>query len=536
MVLNRLYRPEVGLATDPAVSLAAGIAGFALWCAAAGGSTCRGQGAPTVANATVKTEALMVYAEMRASSAAVSSLKRGDQVIVDFEFKTSTEKWCRVKLPSQKARLGYVRCAGLDRKEEVASARPPAGTARHAANNLPLDPPPPRSTGGYDEIANLVVREGSIDVTKLAEMDSAARSGSAVTLRRAALAHYAAGNFELSRNSNDEAIEQYRSVLTFASRQPDLLVASLMRLAYVHLRRSEYSAAVEYLDRARGVAPNSVALARLSGWAYYGLDRLDEAVAQWKIAQQIEPDPDVAGLLEKAETDKEAESGFRSGQTSHFTLHYEGSATPQLAVEILHALEDDFRGIQSQLRFAPLEPVTVVLYTQQTFRDITRAPTWAGAWNDGRIRVPVQGLTSVSDQLARILRHELTHSFIRQKTQGHCPQWLHEGLAQWMEGRRTGDAARPLIVAYEQQKHLPLKLLEGSWAEFSSPAAGIAYAWSLASVEFIIANSGMWGIERLLDNLAAGSPVEPALGAALQTSYADIERGTAEYLRHAYLP
>jgi tetratricopeptide (TPR) repeat protein len=535
MVLDRLYRPEVCLATDPAIRLAAGIAGIAIWCAVAGGSTCRGQGAPAVTNATVKAEALMVYSEMRASSAAVSSLKQGDQVIVDFEFKTSTGKWCRVKLPSQKARLGYVLCAGLDRKEEVASARPPAGTARHAANNLPLGPPP-RSAAGYDEIANLVVREGSIDVTKLAEMDFAARSGSAVTLRRAALAHYAAGNFELSRNSNDEAIEQYRSVLTFASRQPDLLVASLMRLAYVHLRRSEYSAAVEYLDRARGVAPNSVALARLSGWAYYGLDRLDEAVAQWKIAQQIEPDPDVARLLEKAETDKEAESGFRSGQTSHFTLHYEGSATPQLAAEILHALEDDFRDIQSRLRFAPQEPVTVVLYTQETFRDITRAPTWAGAWNDGRIRVPVQGLTSVSDQLARILRHELTHNFIRQKTQGHCPQWLHEGLAQWMEGRRTGDAARPLIAAYEQQKYPPLKLLEGSWAEFTSPAAGIAYAWSLASVEFIIATSGMWGIERLLDNLAAGSPVEPALGAALQTGYADIERGTAEYLRRTYLP
>lgn len=525
------------MATRHCIGLAARIASAALSVAASWSGACLAQTAPVAPNATVKADALVVYSEMRSSSAVVSSLKKGDAVVVDFEFKTSAEKWCRVKLASQKARLGYVQCAGLDRKQEPASAHQPAtglATSRQV-NNLPLAPPLPRSTSGYDEIANLVVREGSIDVTKLAELDAASRSGSAAAMRRAALAHYAAANFELSRNSNDEAIEQYRSALGFAAKQPDLQLASLVRLAYVHLHRSEYSAAVEYLDRARAVAPKSVVVARLSGWAYYGLDRLDEAVEQWNIAQQIEPDPDVAKLLEKAETDKEAESGFRSGQTSHFTLHYEGSATPQLAAEILLALEDDFRSIQSELRFAPQEPVAVVLYTQQNFRDITRAPSWAGAWNDGRIRVPVQGLTSVSDQLSRILKHELTHSFVRQMTQGHCPQWLHEGLAQWMEGRRSDAAAQPLVAAYEHQQNPPLKALEGSWAEFSGPQAGIAYAWSLAAVEFIVANSGMWGVERLLDNLASGAAIEPALGSALQTNYADIERGTAEYLRRTYV-
>jgi tetratricopeptide (TPR) repeat protein len=480
-------------------------------------------------------DALTVFSEMRTSSAVVISLKKGDQVVVDFEFKTSAERWCRVKLPSQNARLGYVQCAGLDRKEEAAAARSPGtGTSRTDVNNLPLAPPAPRSTSGYDEIANLVVREGAIDVTKLAELDAASRGGSAAALRRAALAHYAAGNFELLRNSNDEAIAEYRSALGFAAKSPDLQVASLVRLAFVHLHRSEYSDAVEYLDRARAISPNSVVVARLSGWAYYGLDRLDEAVEQWSMAEKIEPDEDVAKLLEKAEIDKEAESGFRSGQTSHFTLHYEGSATPQLAAEILRALEDDFRNIQSELRFAPQEPVAVVLYTQQNFRDITRAPSWAGAWNDGRIRVPVQGLTSVSDQLSRILKHELTHSFVRQKTQGHCPQWLHEGLAEWMEGRRSEAAAQPLMAAYEHQQTPPLQALEGSWAEFSSVQAGMAYAWSLAAVEYIVASSGMWGVERLLENLASGAAIEPALGSALQTNYADIERGTADYLRRTY--
>jgi tetratricopeptide (TPR) repeat protein len=525
-------RSELGTSRNIARRISLALAWLAL---SRAGQVSRAQEAAPAANATVKPGTLVVYSDMRTSSAAVTSLKKGDQVVVDFEFKTAAESWCQVKLPGARARLGYVPCAGLDRKQQ-ATARPesestPAGA--RAASNLPLAPPSPRSSG-YAEIASQVVREGMVDVTKLAEFDAASRSGLAGPMRRAALAHYAAGNFELSRNSNDEAIEQYRAALEFAAQQPDLKVASLVRLAFVHLHRSEFSSALEYLDRARAISPTSVVVARLSGWAYYGLDRLDEAVAQWQLAQQIEPDDDVAQLLERAQTDKEAESGFRSGQTSHFTMHYEGSATPQLAAEILSSLEEDFRSIQSELRFAPQEPVAVVLYTQQNFRDITRAPSWAGAWNDGRIRIPVQGLTSVSDTLSHILKHELTHSFVRQMTQGRCPQWVHEGLAQWMEGRRSDAAARALIYAYEHQSAPPLRALEGSWMGFSSPQAGMAYAWSLAVVEYIVANSGMWGVERLLEQLASGAAAEPALGSALQTNYEDIERETVEYLKRTY--
>ena len=513
----------------------------------------RGQGIRNSPNATVKADTLTVYSDMRVSSGSVVSLKKGDPVFVDFEFRSSAEKWCRVKLPSGAVRLGYVQCVGLDRKEldrkeldrkeldrkEEATAPYPRGSgveaAPRTARDLPIASPSTQPKSGYEEMSKLVVREGSIDVVRLSQIDATARGGSAAAVRRGALAHCAAGDFELARNSNDEAIEQYELAVALAVKQPDLLVDGLMRLAYVHLHRSEYSAALASLDRARTVAPKSVTVARLSGWAYYGLDRLDEAVQQWKSAQQMEADPTIAILLENAERDTDVERGFRSGQTNHFTIHYEGTATPQLAGQILQSLEEDFRSIQAELRFAPQEPIAVVLYTQQNFRDVTRAPSWASARNDGRIRVPVQGLTSVSDELSRVLRHELAHSFIHQKTRNHCPQWLHEGLAQWLEGRRTGrEAAQVLIAAYEKGAYPPLRNLEPSWDQFSSDQAGLAYAWALASVESIVANGGMWGIQRLLDTLGSGTAIGPALGTALQTNYANLERSTIEYLRRNY--
>src|SRR5260370_18453718 len=122
-------------------------------------------------------------------------------------------------------------------------------------------------------------------------------------MARAALAHFAAGNFEFARNSSDEAIEHYNAALAFAAKQPNLLLVNLLSLAYVQLRRSEYSAALEYLNRARGVAPQSVAVAQLSGWAYYGLDRTEEAIPAWKTPQPNQPTPERPAAIQKAEHD-----------------------------------------------------------------------------------------------------------------------------------------------------------------------------------------------------------------------------------------
>ena len=507
------------------------------------------QSAITVPNATVTPDTLQVYSEMTTSSTPSGSLKKGDAVIVDFEIKT-TEKWCSVRLPKQSAKLGFVQCKGLSRQPlkfegagtggsfdhapDNSSAVISSQTSRHGAKDLAVAPPPVRSANGYAEIQREVIHEDVIDINKLANLEYAAKNGSALAMTRAAQAHYAAGNFELSRNNPDQAIEQFQAALNFASKDTNLLLANLLSLAYVHLVRGEYGAALEYLDRGRKIAPNSAAVAQLSGWAYYALDRLPEAITEWKRSQSIQPSPAVAQALEKIQRDADAESGFREGQTRHFSMHYQGNATPQLATEILRALEDDFRSLETQLRFAPAEPIAVILYSQETFRDITRAPGWAGALNDGRLRIPIRGLTSITDELSRVLMHELTHSFVVQKTLGRCPTWLNEGLAQYMEGRRSETSARFLIASYDQHSYIPLQHLEGAWSRFPAPAAAFAYAWGLAATESIISDSGMYGLERFFDHFSNDTAVEPALREAFQANYADVERNTVDYLRRTY--
>ncbi len=158
-------------------------------------------------------------------------------------------------------------------------------------------------------------------------------------------------------------------------------------------------------------------------------------------------------------------------------------------------LETEFDEISSTLDYVPPEPIGVVLYTNQTFVDITRAPGWVGALNDGRMRIPVEGLTSVTDDLARVLKHELTHSFVGQKTGGHCPVWLQEGIAQYMEGKRSRTNAGALSAAYEGHMEFSLASYETSWMNLPKDTAANAYApWSLAVVETIVTEDGMWTI------------------------------------------
>ena len=403
-----------------------------------------------------------------------------------------------------------------------------SSAASAAASAPPVSAPEIDPLRGTEDISHLVVHDDSIDFAYIAQLETAARSGGSSSVDKAAAAHYVAAQFLVSKGDTSTAIDHYRQALGF---EPDS-VPLLLNLAVLYLRQSQFTNALEPLERARHITPDSADVAKLMGWAYYGSNKMDQAVAEWKRSQRLHPDADVEHALQKAERDKAEEESYREGETAHFALKYNGSATPDLAHGILHVLEDDFHELESQLDYTPPEPIGVILYTEQSFADITRAPSWAGAINDGRIRIPVQGLTSVTPELARVLKHELTHSFIGQKSHNRAPTWLQEGTAQYMEGRRSTESAGALLNAASQGGFPTLASLEGSWLNLSGSSASVAYAWSLAAVESIVQTGGIGDVSRLLDTIATAPSTETALRDSLHSDYADLQQQTITLLRH----
>src|SRR6266568_1896211 len=296
---------------------------------------------------------------------------------------------------------------------EKGGGAPLAETAGTAAANLAIAPPAmqPGDWGGSEEIEHAAVHDGSIDRVYIAKLEQEARSGTQRAGFSAAIAHHAAAWFELSRGDMGHALADARTAANYAPEEPLML----LNVAYLHLRRSEFKESLDYLDRARRFAPDNADVAKLAGWAYYGLNKLDQAVAEWKRA-------------------------------------------PALARDVLRTLEKHFSAIESELNYTPPDPIGVILYTQDAFTDITKAPAWAGALNDGRIRVPVQGLTAVDQELSRVLKHELTHSFITQKTRSACMAGRKCKCSGADLPRRTGHSAGTAgrFVDKDERKHCAL--------------------------------------------------------------------------------
>jgi tetratricopeptide (TPR) repeat protein len=498
---------------------------------------------PTAATgATVKTDTVTVFLEMDTSSDQVSTLKKGVAVYVDLRMDQGGKSWCGVRPSAQANRIGFVDCRSLER---VAGAAPSVA-GRHSSSaisesthgagaEIPLERPATPTAKGYAAMKDEVVKEGVIDAGLISTLEAEASRGGPTAVTRAALAHLAAGEFELAQHEPDKALEHFEAMEPFAGQQRDLLLASLDGRIYALMMKSEYSTALELIEKARKLSPQSANLAAWSGYTHYRMNQLDAAIGDLQTAEKIRPSQSVAALLDKAKRDKNAEDDFREGESSHFVLRYHGGASRQLASEVIHTLEDQFQVLKSELHYTPPEQIGVILYTQESFFDVTRVPGWAGGLNDGRIRVPVQGLETVSDLLARILKHELAHSFVYQKTSGRCPTWLQEGVAQWMEGRRTGVDAAQLVAFYQDGKGKSLRYLDGPWMVLSSGQARYAYAWALAVVEAIEADSGSDGLDRLLDAERTETSGENALLQALRTNYSSLDDSTADYLRRTYL-
>ena len=401
------------------------------------------------------------------------------------------------------------------------------------AANLAIAPPEfrPSAGGGSEEIARAAVRNGSIDREYIGKLESEARSGTQRANFNAALGHHAASMFEMSRGDMDHALADERTALNYAPEEPALL----MNVAYIYLKRSEFKQSLDYVERARRVAPDNPEVPKLAGWAYYGLNKLDQAVAEWKKALALRPDAEVQAALEKAQRDKKEEENYKENESSHFTLRYSGAAAPALARDVLRTLEMHYSAIESELNYSAPDSIGVILYTQEAFADITRAPGWVGALNDGRIRVPVQGLAGVDGELSRVLKHELTHSFVGQKTHGRAPTWVQEGLAQWMEGQRSGENASVLAQIFTEGHAASLGRLEGSWMGLGGDSARYAYAWALANIEYIIQTGGMGDVERILERIGAWMPTEAAVREVTRSDYNDLMQSTAEYLRKNYV-
>jgi len=409
--------------------------------------------------------------------------------------------------------------------DHIDSGGMPSGSSR--IKELPALSPPAEDIRHSGEVVDKVIHEGRVDEQAIAEIEKQGNS------ELSAGANFVAGRFEYERGNLNVAQRYLLRGLNFEPENVALLDFYVATL--IALRRAQE--AVPYGEEATRQSPSSADSFKLLGYAYSQADRTKEAINAWKRALQLRPDPGLQEEIAKAERELNAENNFTESETSHFTLHYEGrQSSPVLRQQILNTLESHYNELVGDLGIAPRSTISVSLYTDQAFFDITEAPSWVGALNDGKLRIPVDGISNMTPDLSRVLKHELTHSFIREITRGRCPQWLNEGVAQALEPKSTSPVGRELEQLYAEQRQIPLSSLEGAWIGFSGGQAQVAYYEALAGVEYIRDTYGMSDISRLLQRIGEGASTEVALRSTIHGGYADLEEGITSYLKKNYGP
>jgi tetratricopeptide (TPR) repeat protein len=400
---------------------------------------------------------------------------------------------------------------------------PSPAPATSAAGNIEAPPVHQEMVTSGDLVAR-VIRNGAVDTAALRMIES---ENNAV---QSASANSIAANFEEKRRNYSAAARYLQAALVFL---PDHGVL-LENYAAVLLKLGKLEEALFRAQLAVRASPQSADAFLLLGFAYYKNDHDREAIAALKRSLQLRPDEWTRQLLDKVERESRTEADFRQQESSHFTLRYEGAqAADTLRTQVLDTLESDYRDLSNHLGVTP-KNIYVSLYTDEAFFDVTHAAGWTAALNDGKIRIPISGVTEVTQEMSQVLRHELTHSFVAQITHNHAPSWLNEGIAQLEQGMTTGDIGPRLAALYASGRQIPLNQLEGEFQGYSSVEASVAYAESLAAAEYIHATYGMSDLARLLQRLGEGQSVESALRSTIHAGYAELEVEMTNYLKKNY--
>jgi tetratricopeptide (TPR) repeat protein len=326
-----------------------------------------------------------------------------------------------------------------------------------------------------------------------------------------------AGWKALSEGNGRRAASIFNEALTLRPNDPVLLTGAGAALR----AEGRQSDAMARLKRAVTLRPNLRLASELLGQIAFEEGDVALAIETYQEALTHAPgDPVLVSRLAEWKRETEAHSAFEEQRYDRFRVMFEGRAEQATAAEAVAVLNRAFWRIGEKLGSYPSGTIVTVLYTEQQFRDITRAPEWSGGQYDGRIRIPAAGVSRKPELFERVLVHELTHAMIDAIAGRRVPAWLHEGLAEYFEGADPAAARRRLAAA---GRTIPLRALERSFARLDGFEAQIAYDESLLAVSVMLDRPG-FGWHVLLSRLAGGESFAEAIP-NFGFSYEDLEAG-----------
>jgi tetratricopeptide (TPR) repeat protein len=245
--------------------------------------------------------------------------------------------------------------------------------------------------------------------------------------------------------------------------------------------------ASQSLRRALELEPRLTDASRVLGEIEYHAGDVDAAIRTFEQALVHAPgDREIRQRLEVWRKEAAVHRSLVQRNDGRFSIVFEGRTDKALADRAIATLDAAYWRIGKAIGAYPADTIVVTLYTEQQFRDITRAPDWSDGLYDGRIRVPVKGALQNLQRFDRVLVHELSHAMVSTLAPRGVPAWLHEGLASYFEPQDPARAMRSLQSA----RLIPLTALTESFSSLTEREATVAYLESLVVADILMQRVG----------------------------------------------
>lgn len=291
-------------------------------------------------------------------------------------------------------------------------------------------------------------------------------------------------------------------------------------------------AAIDLIEKTLQVKPTARAY-DLLGQIEYDRQRLKEAKAAWQQAAELDPSlPGLAQHLARVTEELPIESKFGRMSQAYFDLRSEEHLNMPADFDLRDALLEARREVGKDFAYWPKHKIVVLLYSAESFHKLRQdTPEWVGGQFDGKIRVPLPSAQMSSALVKQILFHEYTHAVIADLTEGKCPRWLNEGLAEHEGRTQLAKTSTFLKTAYNAQQLIPLAELSDHFSSMrSANEAALAYDQSYSLVAHLLEHAGFWRMRQLLKALAEGRPWENALESAYHLETKKLEKNWRGWL------
>jgi hypothetical protein len=287
---------------------------------------------------------------------------------------------------------------------------------------------------------------------------------------------------------------------------------ALAELTLAYVRAENYPFARFYLELAEERAPRAPPEAyALLGEAYYSLNRLEDAVLAWEQFERVGgTHPRILGRLRSAREELAVTSRQSYREIGNFVFYFDAAISAEMTEGIAERLAETSRDLAAFFRTELPGPQVVILYAGRAYFALASIPDWVSGVFDGKIRLAIDPAGGVTPELDMVLVHELAHAFVRYASRDRAPGWLHEGLAQWFEGKRIPRVE--LKEAFFHRAVLSLSEIEGNLAgKADRVAARSNYVEALGLVEYLMQERGSAAIGCLVRALGEGATMEEAL-------------------------